>query len=112
VKFVILMSQDDAAWAALPAAEQALVMKAHQESERELRAGGHFVASWRLRPATEALTIVRDATGALRTEARASVAAQLGGATLIEVASREEAERWAVRLRFIEGHNEVREVWE
>lgn len=112
MKFLILMSDDGATWDALPAAEQARVLEAHGACERELRAGGHFVASWRLRPAGEARSVRRDATGALHAEAGASVGAQLGGAYLIDVASRADAERWAARLRFIAGANEVREVWE
>jgi hypothetical protein len=112
VKYLILMSNDDAAWAALPAEAQARVLEAHGACERELRAGGHFVASWRLRPAAEARSVLRDAAGEVRVEAGASVAAQLGGAYLVEVASRADAEHWAKRLRFIAGANEVREVWE
>jgi len=112
VKFLILMSNDDGAWDALPAAEQTRVLEAHGACERELRAGGHFVASWRLRPAAEARSVVRDANGELRAEAGGRVAARLGGAYLIDVESRADAERWAARLRFITGANEVREVWE
>jgi hypothetical protein len=112
VKFLILMSNDDAAWDALPAAERTRVLEAHDACERELRAGGHFVASWRLRPAAEARSVLRDAAGTLRVAAGASVAAQLGGAYLIDVKARADAEHWATRLRFIVGANEVREVWE
>jgi len=112
MKFLILMSGDDAAWGALAPAEQARVMEAHAACERELRAGGHFVSSWRLRPATEARTMVRDAAGAMRAHSGASLGARLGGGYVIDVPSREEAERWAQRLRFIAGENEVREVWE
>ncbi|HEY8120426.1 MAG TPA: YciI family protein [Myxococcota bacterium] len=112
MKFVVLMSNDEAAWNALAPPEQARVLEAHAACERELRAGGHFLASWRLRPAAEARTVVRDAAGAIGVGNRASVGARLGGAYLIEVGSREDAERWAQRLRFIAGENEVRELWE
>ena len=108
MKFVILMSSDDAAWDALAPAEQARVMEAHTACERESRAGGHFVTSWRLRPPAEAGSVVRDAAGAICAQDGAS----LGGGTVIDAHSREEAERWAQRLRFIAGENEIREVWE
>ena len=112
MRFVVLMSNDEAAWAALAPPEQARVMEAHAACEGELRASGQFVESWRLRPAAEARTVVRDAAGAMHSQARASVGARLGGAYLIDVPSREIAERWAQRLRFIAGENEIREVWE
>jgi hypothetical protein len=112
VEFLILMADGDGAWDALAAAEQASVLGEHAAAERELRERGNFVASWRLRPAAEARSLVRDAHGAFTQRAGAEVAPLLGGAYLIEVASRSEAERWARRLRFIAGANEVREVWE
>ena len=37
---------------------------------------------------------------------------ETAGYLVTEAASCEQAERWAARLRFIEGQNEVREVWE
>ena len=112
MKFLILMSNDEAAWGALAPAEQARVLEAHAVCQGELRAAGQFLASWRLRPASEALTVVRDAAGSTRTRAGAGVGALLGGAYLLDVPSRDEALRWAQRLRFIAGENEVREVWE
>jgi hypothetical protein len=112
MKFLILMSNDDGAWAALPAAEQASVLEQHAACEHELRANGHFVASWRLRPAAEASTVVRDGAGRVHVESRARIGAELGGAYLIDVPSRSDAEAWAARLRFIAGCNEVRAVWE
>jgi hypothetical protein len=112
VKFLILMSNDDSAWAALTSAEQARVGTQHEESERALRGGNHFIASWRLRPASEARSVTRDGHGSFRVSSSAEVCARLGGAYLIEVATRAEAEAWAQRLRFIPGANEVREVWE
>ncbi|MBM4385147.1 MAG: hypothetical protein FJ091_17480 [Deltaproteobacteria bacterium] len=112
MRFVILMSSDDEAWAALSSAEQSRVMAAHEACERELRAGKHFLASWRLRPADEARSVVREPDGSYCAKSSAELCAQLGGAYLIEVASRDDAEAWARRLRFIPGVNEVREVWE
>jgi hypothetical protein len=98
--------------AALPSAEQARVIAAHEACERELRAGNRFVASWRLRPAHEARTVVREASGAFHARSYAELSVQLGGVYVVEVATRDEAEVWARRLRFIPGVNEVREVWE
>jgi hypothetical protein len=112
MKFLILMGNDDGAWAALSGEEQARVMTAHEACERALREGNHFVARWRLRPADEARSVVRDADGSFRAKPSAELCAQLGGAYLIDVATREDAEAWARRLRFIPGVNEVREVWE
>ena len=112
MRFAILMSNDDGAWAALSEAEQARVIAAHGACERALRDGGHFVASWRLRPANEARSVVRGVDGAFQTHSSAEVCARLGGAYVIEAATRVEAELWAQRLRFVAGANEVREVWE
>ena len=112
VRFLILMTNDDAAWDSLPAAEQGRVMAEHEACEAALRAGGHWLDSWRLRPAAEARTETRAANGAFRTAIGAGArGAQFGGAYLIEAASMEEAQAWARRL-FIAGANEVREVWE
>lgn len=110
---LILMTNDDAAWDALPAAKQARVMVEHGGCEEALRAGGHWLDSWRLRPAAEARAETRSASGAFRTVFGAAAGgAQFGGAYLIEAVSMEEAQAWARRLRFIAGANEVREVWE
>ena len=113
MRFLILMSNDDAAWAALPPAEQARVMEEHAACEQALRMGGHWLDAWRLRPAAEARTVTRDASGSFRSAAGAAPSgAQFGGAYLIEAKSMEEAQVWARRLRFVAGSNEVREVWE
>ncbi len=113
MRFLILMTNDDAAWDALPAAERARVMAEHAACEEALRAGGHWLDSWRLRPASEARTEARAASGEFRTVLGvAAGGAQFGGAYLIEAASMAEAQAWARRLRFIAGANEVREVWE
>ena len=113
MKFLVLMSSDDAAWDALAPAEQARVLQAHAACERELRAGGHFIASWRLRPAAEARTVVREPDGQMRVVLSAELGgARFGGAYLIDVPTRTDAERWAQKLRFIAGTNELREVWE
>jgi hypothetical protein len=112
MKFLVLMSNDDETWDALPEAEQRRVLDAHGACERELRAAGQFLGSWRLRSPSEARSILQDAAGAQHSVPGASLCAGLGGAYLIDVDSLAEAERWAGRLRFIAGVNEVREVWE
>ena len=48
----------------------------------------------------------------MRARVGASLGARLGGGTVIDVHSREDAERWAQRLRLIAGENEIREEWE
>jgi hypothetical protein len=111
MKFLILMSHDDGAWAAFSGDEQSRVMAEHEACERALREGNHFVASWRLRPAGEACSVVRDSDGSFRVRPFAELCAQLGGAYLIEVATRADAEAWARRLRFIPGVNKLRGVW-
>jgi hypothetical protein len=114
VRFLILMTNDDDAWDALSAVEQAQVMEAHAAFEAALRSAGRWIDAWRLRPAAEARSVRRDAAGALRVEEGPALAGPtcIGGAYLIEVASREEALEWARRCRFIAGANEVREIWE
>jgi hypothetical protein len=54
---------------------------------------------------------VRDSDGSFRVRPFAELCAQLGGAYLIEVATRADAEAWARRLRFIPGVNKLRGVW-
>jgi hypothetical protein len=114
VRYLILMTNDDVAWDALPAAEQARVIEAHAAFEAALRSAGCWIDAWRLRPGAEARTVTRDRAGAVRVAAGPALPgpACVGGAYLIEAASLEAALEWAERGRFIAGANEVRQIWE
>lgn len=114
MRFLILMANDDGAWDALSAPEQARVLEAHASFEAALRVAGCWIDAWRLRPGAEARTALRDRAGAVCVTEGPALPGPLciGGAYLIEAVSREAALDWARRGRFIAGANEVREIWE
>ena len=114
MKFLVMMTDIEGEWDRLSASEQDRVIAAHAEIEKELRAQGKFVSSSRLRPSVEAKTVRlrADGTTVVTDGPFTETKEALGGYYLIECPSMDEALRWARRLRFIVGANEVRPIWQ
>lgn len=110
---MLMIHNNDAEWAAMPAQEQASVMAAYGAYIDALRAAGVMRGGERLKPAAGAHTIrVRDGIPQVLDGPYAETKEQLGGFVLIEVADMQEALRWAARCPGAAlGAVEVREVW-
>lgn len=114
MKYMILMTVRDEAWAELSSAEQEQIFERHTKVSRVLGESGKLLGSHRLRPVAEARTVRKMSNGRIELidgpfcETKEAV----GGYYLIDCDSIDEAIRWAERLRFMPGANEVRAVWE
>ena len=113
-KYLILMTNDDAAWKRLSPERQQKVMEGHAAFHAALEAEHKLVLSHRLRTTEEARAVTRsgDATFTTTTGGYLEGGRSIGGFYLIEAESMEEALDWAKRCRFIDGRNIVHEVWE
>lgn len=92
MKFLLLTYLDEKAWAALGEAEQNRMMEAPKPHVDRLRASGKFLGGAPLHPTSEAATVkLRGGKPVVTDGPFAETREQLGGYTLIEAGSREEA---------------------
>src|SRR4030095_7980423 len=113
-KYLILMTNDDAAWNRLTSSRQQQVIEEHAAFHDALETEHKFLLSHRLRTTDEARSVTRNADGKFTSTSGGYLAGgrSMGGFYLIEAESMDEALEWAKRCRFIEGTNIVHEVWE
>ncbi|MGE0623208.1 MAG: YciI family protein [Pseudomonadales bacterium] len=114
MKFLITMTDIDGLWEGLSPEKQEAVLSEHRAFRQALERAGKFVDALHLHPRQDAKTVRRDATGKMTVLAGPYHQAPeyMGGCYVIEADSVEEAVDWARKGRFIEGANEVRQIWE
>jgi hypothetical protein len=113
MQYLLMLTDIDGRWDALPAAEQARIMAGHEAFHAALRDEGRYVTSFRLRPPREART-VRFATDDGRSVSDGPFTETkevMGGFYVIEAGSMDEAVAWARRVPLAYGSVEVRPVW-
>jgi hypothetical protein len=112
MQYMLLIYNDERAWAELPAEERGAIVQEYFALTDEFRAAGAYVAGAPLRPTDTASTIrVRDDQALVTDGPFAETKEQLGGYFLIEADSDDEAREWAAKIpaaRF--GSVEVRPV--
>ena len=114
MRFLLMIFDDEAAWATAGEAEMARVMEQHERLTADLKARGKWIGCQRLRPSAEAATVrVREGRHIVTDGPFAETKEVMGGYYLVECASRTEALEWAKRLP-LAGRStvEVRQIWE
>jgi hypothetical protein len=112
MQYMLLLYADENAGMALPQAEMAAWMDKMNAYADALRKAGAHVAHGALGPSTTA-SVVNLQNGEMRVHDGpfSEAKEQIGGYYMIDVASRDEANRWAAKCpAAIWGHVEVREV--
>ncbi|MBK1658164.1 YciI family protein [Paracraurococcus ruber] len=94
MEYVLLIHSEEAAWGAMPPAEQQAWMAAYAAYTQDLIQAGVMRGGHRLQPAAEA-SLVRQ--GAVQAGPRAGAGEQLGGLYVIEVPDHAAALDWARR---------------
>jgi hypothetical protein len=114
MKFLSTMTDIDGIWDTLSPDKQDAVLTEHREFRKALHQAGKFVDAFHLYPRQTARTVRRDNAGSVTViDGPCQQAAEyMGGCYVIEAESVDEAVEWARECRFIEGANEVRQVWE
>jgi len=98
MQVLLMIYSDEAAWAAMPAEAKGEVFAAYGAYSAALREAGANAGGNPLQPTATAQTIrVRDGAPQVLDGPYAETKEQLGGYYLLEVASMEEAIRWAAR---------------
>jgi hypothetical protein len=96
---MLLIYNDERAWAAMPEAERGAVVREYFALTEELRAAGAYVAGAPLQPTETASTIrLRDGAKLVTDGPFAETKEQLGGYFLVDVESEEEAREWAAEI--------------
>jgi hypothetical protein len=114
MKFLLILMQEESAWASAAPGEGDRVYQAYVALEERMKREGVYVDSTRLRFSNEAKSL-RYVTG--RTEVVdgpfASTKAQMGGAYILECPSIGHALDWAKQMpNYGHGGIEVRPIWE
>ncbi len=111
--FLLMIFDDEAAWATVGPAEMEDVMERHARLRADLEARGEFVRCDRLRPSAEAATVSIRAGAPVVTDGPfAETKEVMGGFYLVECGSKAEAIAWAKRLPLAgRSRVEVRPVW-
>ena len=114
MRFLITMTDVDGIWDGLSAEKQAAVLDRHREFRQALERAGKFVDAFHLHPRQTAMTVRRDGAGSMTVldGPYHHAPEYMGGCYVIEADSVDEAVDWARKGRFIEGANEVRQLWE
>ncbi len=97
MKAMILIYNDEKAWAALPPAELEREIGAYIAYTQALMAAGKFVAGSELQPTATAKSVRVAAAPTVTDGPYVDTKEQLGGYFLIEVASMAEAVEWAAK---------------
>ena len=99
MQYMLLIYNDERAWAALPEEERSAIVGEYFALTDELRTAGAYVAGAPLRPTETASTVrLRDGEQLVTDGPFAETKEQLGGYFLIEAESAEEALEWAARI--------------
>jgi hypothetical protein len=99
MEYLLLIYNDEKAWAALPDEERAAIIGHYFALTDELRDHGAYVMGAPLQPTTTASTVrIRDDEQLVTDGPFAETKEQLGGYYLIEVSSDDEARAWAAKI--------------
>src|SRR5919201_3185679 len=99
MQYMLLIYNDEQAWAELPDEERRAIVEEYFALTDELRAAGAYVAGAPLKPTATASTIrLRDGQHIVTDGPFAETKEQLGGYFLIEVDSDDEAREWAAKV--------------
>jgi hypothetical protein len=99
MQYMLLIYNDEQAWAELPDEERRAIVEEYFALSDELRAAGAYVAGAPLKPTATASTIrLRDGQHIVTDGPFAETKEQLGGYFLIEVDSDDEAREWAAKI--------------
>jgi hypothetical protein len=99
MQYMLLIYNDERAWADLSEHERAPIIREYFALTDELRAAGAFVAGAPLQPTQTSSTVrVRDGERLVSDGPFAETKEQLGGYFLIDAESAEEALAWAARI--------------
>ena len=111
--FLLLIFDDEAAWARLGPAEMDDVMRRHGQLRADLEARGQFVRCDRLRPRAEAATVtLRDGAPTATDGPYAESKEIVGGFYLVDCGSKAVAVEWAKRIPLAgRSRVEVRPIW-
>lgn len=93
MQYALFLFEDEAAFMALPEAEQMAILEDHMAFSEELRAAGAYVTGMPLEPAETAKCL--QAKGDIQDGPFADAKEQLGGLYVIHAGSMAEAEAWA-----------------
>ena len=99
MEYLLLIYNDEKAWAALPDEERAAIIRQYFALSDELRDHGAYVMGAPLQPTTTASTVrIRDDEWLVTDGPFAETKEQLGGYYLIEADSDDEARAWAAKI--------------
>jgi hypothetical protein len=99
MEYLLLIYNDEKAWAALPDEERAAIIGQYFALSDELRDHGAYVMGAPLQPTTTASTVrIRDDEQLVTDGPFAETKEQLGGYYLIEAGSDGEARAWAAKI--------------
>ncbi len=99
MEYMLLIYDDEKAWASLPDDERAAIVADYFALSAELRDRGAYVAGAPLHPTTSASSVrVRDGEEVVTDGPFAETREQLGGYYLIRADSVDEARRWAAKV--------------
>ena len=99
MQYMLLIYNDEQAWASLPDEERKAIVGEYGAVARELGEQGRFLGGAPLHPTSTATTVrVRDDEPIVTDGPYAETKEQLGGFFLIEANSVEDARAWAARL--------------
>jgi hypothetical protein len=113
MKFVILFMGDEMSLANLTSGELDRIVTAKTAVGQDLFAQGKMIAGHRLWPSAAGTRLVRTGDRVLTVEGPFTETKEVvGGLTIVECASREEAIEWARRYTVGDGITEIRPVWE
>jgi hypothetical protein len=99
MKYMLLIYDDEQAWAKLSEAEQQEIYKAYGKFSQELKTGGQYLAGFQLQPTSLATSVrVRNGKEMMTDGPFAETHEQLGGYYLIEVQNLDEATALAARI--------------
>jgi hypothetical protein len=112
VEYILLIYNDENAWAALPDSERFSIIREYFELTSDMRDYGVYITGSPLQPTTAGSTVrIRDDEELVTDGALAETREQLGGYFLIEADSDEEARAWAAKVPAARyGYVEVRPV--
>jgi hypothetical protein len=99
MKYLLLICDDEKAWAALSEADQRKILAEYGELTQQIRSSGQFLGGSQLQPASSATSVrVRDGKRLVTDGPFAETREQLGGYYLVEAKDLDEAIALAARI--------------
>jgi hypothetical protein len=99
MKYLLLIYENEGAWASMPEAEQGKVYQEYKAYSQSVRASGHYLAGQALQPVSTATTVRVKSGKTLTTDGPfAETREQLGGFYMVEAKDLDEAIGLAARI--------------